>query len=341
REAHVGETSFYQGFIGDWDRLKPELLRRIQDEFPEADLIPVTSDEGISEWQVINLPVRLQVPEIPGGAARVAWRQVRGPLITMWAAGAAVLVVAGFGLWNLVSLMERRMQFAYGVTHELRTPLTTFRLYSDMLSAGLVPESARQEYLDTLNRESIRLASLVEDVLEYARLESNKVRLSVTETDGPSLLATIEETLVERCRKNGVRPQTENAVLNGEPIRTDVDLVHRIATVLVDNGVRHARGREDAVVLVRLRADHDHLLLDVIDSGPGIDRRDARTIFKPFRRGRNSETSAQGGIGLGLALARSWAQLLGGRLELVARRHEHYGGAHFRLIIPSHPRTAS
>lgn len=338
RECHADADFFYQAFIGDWDRLKPELLYQISDLFPEADLEPILDADAVdsksSKIEMTNLPVRLRVAGAPGGASGAAWREVRTTLLTIWVAAAAVLIVVGWGLRNLVALTERRMQFAYAVTHELRTPLTTFRLYSDMLSAGLVPEESKQEYLDTLNVESQRLTSLVEEVLEYARLENQKVRLNPRESDGAALLAVICETLHDRCEANGVQSRTENAVANGQRIFTDVELVHRIAGVLVNNACRHARGKKNATVLVRLADEEGMLHLDVIDSGAGVDRADARTIFKPFRRGHKAAAAAQGGIGLGLALARSWAGLLGGRLELAARHDAQYGGAHFRLTIP-------
>lgn len=343
RECHLGRRVFYQGFVGDWNLLRPELLNVVKNVFPEGtftelDLVPVLDDQELSPTargtQMSTLPVRLVVPDIPGGASAAAWREIRGTVITTWIAAAAVLVVAGVGLRNLVALTERRMQFAYAVTHELRTPLTTFRLYSDMLVAGLVPDGSQQEYLQTLDRESQRLSNLVEDVLEYARLENHRVKLSPQDTDGPSLLRGVRETLEKRCAENGIEALTENVVANGRPLRTDVELVQRIAGVLVNNACRHARGADRATVLVRLDGDDTKLYLDVIDSGPGIDRADARTIFKPFQRGSRADTAAHGGIGLGLALARSWASLLGGRLELAARHHPQYGGAHFRLTIP-------
>ncbi len=339
RECHADAAVFYQGFIGSWNRLKPELLAQITHLFPEADLQPVTGgtdpDPNTGDTQMINLPVRLSVADIPGGAFGAAWREIQGTLITSWLAAAAVLIVAGWGLRNLVALTERRMQFAYAVTHELRTPLTTFRLYSDMLSAGLVPEGSKQEYLDTLNRESIRLSSLVEDVLEYARLENHRIKLNTTDTDGASLLHLISETLDKRCSANGITAKTENNLANGQALHIDVDLVNRIASVLVNNACRHARGTKNATVLVRLCGDDGALHVDVIDSGPGVDRTDARTIFKPFRRGRGADAATQGGIGLGLALASSWATLLAGRLDLAARHHTQLGGAHFRLTIPT------
>lgn len=339
RECHWGEGVFFQGFVGDWDRLKPNLLAEISDRFPQAGLTPIYDYSEIPSETfsaaMTNLPVRLSVPDIRGGAAAVAWQSVRSTLITMWLAAVAVLAVSGWGLRNLVKLTERRMQFAYSVTHELRTPLTTFRLYSDMLSAGMVPEDSKQEYLDTLNRESLRLSKLVEGVLEYARLENQKVRLNTSETDPTSLLGVVAETLENRCAENNVRAQTENTMVNGDTIRTDIDVVNRIAGVLVNNACRHARGTERAQVLLRVGADDGKIHIDVIDSGPGIDRADARAIFKPFRRGRRAEETAQRGIGLGLALASSWAELLGGRLTLAARHDPKLGGAHFRLTIPA------
>lgn len=343
RQCTADTMVFYQGFVGDWGRLRATLLAQIQDVAfdGDIDLQPIsagTLTEPMFET-MINLPVRLSVPDIAGGAGAAAWRGVRGFLMATWASAAIVLLVAGWGLRNLVALTERRMQFAYAVTHELRTPLTTFRLYADMLSTGMVPEESKSQYLDTLNRESLRLSNLVEGVLEYSRLENHHVRLNPIDTDAPSLLATISETLNKHCDENTIEPRTENAIANGQRLRTDVDVLNRIAGVLVNNACRHARGSDHAAVLVRLGSDNGETHLDVIDTGPGIDRRDARTIFKPFRRGRKADASAQGGIGLGLALARSWATLLGGRLELVSNHHPSYGGAHFRLTFPSQVRT--
>jgi signal transduction histidine kinase len=339
RECHADAEILYQGLIGDWERLKPELLKPIEDLFPHADLEPVANDVDLgpdeSDIKLSEFPAVLRVPDIPGGTAAAAWRSIRGVLLISWAAALTVLAGAGWGVRSLVALTERRMQFAYAVTHELRTPLTTFRLYSDMLSAGLVPDASKQEYLDTLNRESQRLSSLVESVLEYARLENHKVKLHIAATDAASLLRVVGETVQKRCAPNAIEAETRNDVPNAHPIHTDVNLVNQIAAVLVDNACRHARGSRSPKVVVLLGGDNGRLQLDVVDSGPGIDLVDSRTIFKPFRRGRDADAKARGGIGLGLSLARNWATLLGGKLDLVARHDPQYGGAHFRLSIPT------
>jgi len=282
--------------------------------------------------------VRLVGPFVEEDGVTEARREVFVTLAMTWVITLGVLGVAGWGVANLVAQTNRRLQFAYAVTHELRTPLTTFRLYADMLAAGLVPNDKKQEYLDALNRESLRLSNLVQSVLEYARVENHKVRLNPVTTDAPALLERLTESLRMRCDEQGVRVEARNDVANGQALHTDVELINQIAAVLVDNAIRHARDSADPAVVVHLLGGNGRLHLDVVDSGPGIDRKDTRNIFKPFRRGGGAEAAAQRGIGLGLALAREWAHLLGGRLDLLARRDPSYGGAHFRLSIPANSR---
>src|SRR5690606_2621240 len=94
-------------------------------------------------------------------------------LVITWIAVLAAVVAGGLILRASMRLAERRGRFVSAVTHELRTPLTTFRRYSDMLAEGAIPdEGRRQEYLRTLQAESQRLGTIVENVLEYARLGS-------------------------------------------------------------------------------------------------------------------------------------------------------------------------
>lgn len=331
---------FYQGFVADWQRLKPELIDLVREDlYPLADLEPVLDEPDdalatdVTKMDVI--PARLIGPDVEDTGVALARASVAKVLIVAWPVALTVLGLAGLAASNLVALTNRRLQFAYAVTHELRTPLTTFRLYADMLAAGLVPAEAKQDYLDTLNREAVRLSGIVQGVLEYARLENQKVKLNLVETDATALLDRLDETLETSCRRDGVRTEARSDLTDDHCMRTDVELVTQIAGVLVDNAARHARTSPEPAVQVRLSSHNGALSVHVLDSGPGIDRRDARSIFKPFRRGKAAKTAAQRGIGLGLALARSWATLLGGRLELVSRRDPEYGGAHFCLTIPS------
>lgn len=340
RDAFGDDAHYYQGLLINWPKLKSRMLYEIRDLFPEADLVPVVAGERIEDRKGIlvspSLPARLVVPDATDEASyAAAWNDVRGTILATWAAALVILVGAGIGVHNLVALTNRRMQFAYAVTHELRTPLTTFRLYSDMLAAGLVPGESRQDYLDTLNTESQRLSTLVENVLEYARLENHRVRLNPVKTRIGALGELIGGALTERCHQTKVEPVIRNGVPEDQPILTDVDVVRQIMGVVINNACRHARESRHPKVVLDLGWSKGRMNLDVVDSGRGVDRRDARSLFKPFRRGRKAEASAMGGIGLGLALARDWAKLLGGKLELVSGTDDTLGGAHFRLSIPA------
>lgn len=343
RTGHENDRIVYQGFVADWDALKPELLAQVDDMFPDAQLVPaepLDSPEADFDYTRLNsLPVRLAGASVEETGVAEARRETLQTLAIGWVVALAAMSVVGWGVGNLVSQTNRRLQFAYAVTHELRTPLTTFRLYADMLAAGLVPEERRQEYLDSLNRESERLSGLVQGVLEYARVENHRVQANPVDADAASVLDAVTENLRHHCDKEGVRVDARNDVSNGMAVRADLDLVKQIAAVLVDNAVRHARGSKDPAVLIRLHDEHGRLCMDVVDTGPGVERADARKIFKPFRRGAGAEAAAQRGVGLGLALARNWATILGGRLELIERKDPTYGGAHFRLTIPARPRT--
>ncbi len=346
RACNADAEVFHQGFVADWRSLKRILLAVIECDVPLAgpiDLVAVPNDlpvdAQLSDMQMSQLPVMLSVPYSEASALSTAWKSARGVLIAGWITAFSVLFVAGWGVRNLVAQTERRMQFAYAVTHELRTPLTTFRLYSDMLSAGLVPEESKAAYLDTLNKEAIRLSDLVEGVLEYARLDSQRVKLNLVKSDSAGLLDAIKETLMSRCQESGIEPCIVNDVSNGRTIQTDKDIVNRIASVLINNSCRHAASSSKPTIMVHLTESAGGFNLDVVDTGPGIELRDVRSVFKPFRRGSDADRSARGGIGLGLALARNWALLLGGRLDLVAANHPDLGGAHFRLTIPDSPKA--
>ncbi|MCH8351492.1 MAG: SDR family oxidoreductase [Chloroflexi bacterium] len=323
RQGYIDDRVVYQGFVGDWSRLKRELLAQIEGDFPEAELVPYSDDAPPqpqdSRLTMYTVPALLRVSDLPPLPTGDAWRSVAGMLLITWGAAIAVLVVAGLGFRNLVALTERRMQFAYAVTHELRTPLTTFRLYADMLSAGLVPQDKQSEYLDTLNRESLRLSRLVEGVLEYARLENHKVRLNLVEMSSASLLESIDETLSKPCEENEIEIRMDNLLAADKRLHTDISVIRQIAGVLINNACRHTRGAANPVVCVQLSGENGNVHLDVVDSGPGIDRSEARTIFKPFRRGREADAHAQGGIGLGLAMVRALARA-GANLVIAGRR---------------------
>lgn len=330
RLVRVGNQEACQGLLLDWPRLQQLLAAEVEDLFPRAAFQPV-QEQDPSEGDMTALPVRLD-PRLEAVATPpLGWTPLRFGLSLAWAAALVALVAVGLGGWTLLELSARRIRFVSAVTHELRTPLTTLRLYLDMLAHGLVrDERQKTEYLHTLNAETERLHRLVSNVLDFSRLENQRPRLEKTAFSVPELLEQVRVAWEGRCAAAGKELVVESSIGNEPLLLTDLQLVQQILGNLIDNACKYSRGAADHRVWLRARLlDRNQLALEVEDSGPGIPLGEQRLIFRAFRRGRSSDVTA-GGVGLGLALARRWTQLLGGTLTVQSGQP----GACFRLSLP-------
>jgi signal transduction histidine kinase len=330
RLVKVCDTEVCQGILLDWERLQQVLAHEIADLFPGARLEPVLPGTAADpERTMSTLRVQLVSDAEPEPQPDPAWTPLRVGLALAWTASLVALVAVGLGGWSLLDLSERRIRFVSAVTHELRTPLTTLRLYLDMLTGGMVTDEAQKgEYLQTLNGEAERLNRLVGNVLDFSRLENQSPRLQKTPVTLATLLEGVKATWDGRCHDAGKELVVETVAPAEALVETDVGVVQQVVGNLIDNACKYSRGAADCRVWVRARGEGGRLVLEVEDRGPGVPAAERRSIFRPFRRGKGSDTV--GGVGLGLALARRWASLLGGRLTLGAGA----GGACFRLELP-------
>jgi signal transduction histidine kinase len=338
RLVHVEKREVCQGIVLDEARLEEVLAREVADLLPGARLIPVR-DEVLSqperERTMSALPFQLDpgpvaaLPEEPG------WTPLRVGLTVAWSAAVVALLAVALGGWSLLDLSERRIRFVSAVTHELRTPLTTLRLYLDMLLGGLVRDPGqRDEYLRTLFAEANRLHRLVANVLDFSRLENQRPRPTRARTRVAGLLAAVSQAWQARCQETGKELVCENFLPDEAELWTDGEMVQQVLGNLVDNACKYSRGAEDPRLWLRARAEGRRIVFEVEDRGPGVPARERRAIFRAFRRGRSADVTA-GGVGLGLALARRWLRVLGGRLTL--RTGAAASGACFRVELPAAP----
>jgi signal transduction histidine kinase len=333
RIVRVNSREICQGIVLDWQRLQSLLAYELRDLFPDAQLLPIREEFPVNpELAMVALPFQLDPGPAADGAGESGWTPLRVGLTLAWVAALAALVAVGLGGRSLVDLSQRRIRFVSAVTHELRTPLTTLRLYLDMLTGGMVTDEGKKaEYLHTLNAETDRLNRLVANVLDFSRLENQRPQLHLSEVRVTALLESVSATWQGRCQDAGKDLVLENAVDAGTVIETDVELVQQIIANLIDNACKYSRDADDNRILLRTQQDGQQLSVFVEDRGPGVARRDRRSLFHPFRRGEHADVTA-GGVGLGLALAGRWATLLGGVLTLEDARKA--GGATFRLQLP-------
>ena len=303
----------------DGQAIRGGLLASVADLVPGARLMAVEPGAPVDDpRRLATVPLRLD----PGSVAATPgspWTALR---MALWAAWGGLLVAAGalaVTLHGVLALSERRAEFVSAVTHELRTPLTTFRLYSEMLADGMVPdEEQRKLYLTTLCAESSRLGHLVENVLAYARLERGGSQYRRETLTLEALVQRVSPRLKERAELAGMRFVVEVAAsLATQMVTVDPGVVEQILFNLVDNAAKYGLG-ESSPGCLRLEAlpeSGKFVGLRVRDEGRGISPDVVGRLFEPFHRSAEKAAGSAPGVGLGLALSRKLSRSLGGDLR--------------------------
>jgi signal transduction histidine kinase len=332
RTVTVGDERYVQGAWIDWPVLQQRLIGAVGDLLPNATLAPAEHPAGRpTESMLATIPVRLEPGAIAPTHAGLFGSPARFTLmVTALAVGAAIVAI-GFVLRASVVNAERRGQFVTAVTHELRTPLTTFRLYSQMLADGMVGDEAkRTRYLGTLKSESERLAKIVENVLDYARLGGSPTKAIGGTVDADALFAQVVPTLEARADAGGFELVADISPI-GATVRASPETVERILSNLVDNALKYAGAADDKRLHLSARPAGGGVEVTFRDHGPGIPAGDRSRVFGAFQRARRDADGPNPGLGLGLALSRGMARQMGGDLRLVDHPEP---GAAFVLTLP-------
>ena len=300
----------------DWPVLRNDLTARIADLLPAARLEPFTRGEAAPGRLLSALPVTI-VPGTPPAPAS-GRSPVTVALSFAWVAAAAALLAIAALLAASITLAERRSAFVSAVTHELRTPLTTLKLYTEMLSAGMVSDDGqRVHYLETLRLEADRLGHLVENVLAYSRLEGRRGKAELSELSLAGFFERSLDRLSELAARSGLRLELSDPDgLSALTVQADPPALERVLVNLVDNAGKYAGGAADPVLRIELARDDGRLLIRLRDSGPGISPAVRRRLFRPFSKSAADAAVTAPGVGLGLALSRRLLRNMNGDLVL-------------------------
>lgn len=315
RRVQVGSQIRVQGCWLDWDGLQQRLKDEVSDLVPNVELKPITNAEPVKLSRLLaSLPVQLSVP-MPN-VLPAPYSPIRVSLLLAWVCLSLVAIAAAVTLQSVVTLSERRASFVSAVTHELRTPLTTFRMYAEMLAGGMVPDGAqRQHYLETLRVEADRLAHLVDNVLQYARLERTNPSRRRQEVAVQELFDRWESRLADRARQAEMQLVVNTDSCAQQTLVTDPQAVEQILFNLVDNACKYASHAAKKEIQITVTRDARRLLICVRDFGPGISTIGRRKLFRPFSKSVHDAAHSAPGVGLGLALCERLARDLGGRLR--------------------------
>ncbi len=256
-----------------------------------------------------------------------------GIIATVMAAVALALVSLWHNVRAQVRLAAKKDDFISAVSHELRTPLTSIRMYSEMLEKNWVKSQDKLgEYYRNMRQESERLSRLVENVLDFARLQKGRRRYTFQLGHLNDCVAEVVEMMRPYAQQHGFGIRTEFGPMSQTSF--DKDAVTQIVVNLIDNAVKYAACATDKIIIVRTREAQGHTIIEVEDHGPGIPHRQRKKVFEEFYRleGKVSEQSrpATTGTGLGLTLVKRFAEAHGGYVEIDSAEP---AGAIFRVAL--------
>ena len=249
---------------------------------------------------------------------------------------AALVALAGVAIVVVASVKERRLaalksDFVANVSHELKTPLSLVRMFGEILLADRVPsDEKRRQYLQIIVSESERLTALIENVLDFAKVERGKAAYEFARGDVGEIVARAVDAYRYRAEREDVEVffQAAEGLL---PARIDARAIELAVINLLDNAFKYAKdgGRVD----VQVQDIGRFVTVRVADRGPGIESDEQRRIFERFVRGRRAGVKQVRGSGIGLALVKHIAESHGGTVRVISPIAEGRGSA-FVITIP-------
>jgi two-component system phosphate regulon sensor histidine kinase PhoR len=248
--------------------------------------------------------------------------------------GAMTVILAGLAALGWAIRRERRLnelksEFISNVSHELKTPLSIISMFGEMLAEGRTKSAEQEkEYSEIIWRESVRLGRLIDNVLDFAKIERGMGVYEFGETDLGEVVGRAIE-LSQRRVQAAQMQLSEDIDPDLPPVQLDGNAFTLAITNLIDNAVKYAA--DGKKIEVSLKREDDHLVLSVRDWGPGIESEEHERIFERFYRAKDVRLKPIRGSGIGLALVQHIARAHGGDATVVSETGK---GSTFRISVP-------
>jgi signal transduction histidine kinase len=255
----------------------------------------------------------------------------------LWLAGVGlmlILVLAGaYALYRGVSrelrVAQLQSDFVSAVSHEFRSPLTSLSGISELLANGrLADESRKNQAYTYLQRETGRLKHLVEDLLDFGRMESGRKQYQVEPHDVFGVVRAVVADFREEALAGGFEVEL-NLDPDAPSVKADEGELRRALRNLLENAVKYSP--ECRTVWVEGRVNHRQVAISVRDRGMGIEPREQREVFQKFVRGAAAKKAGIKGTGIGLSMVRQIVDACGGEIRLESVAGE---GSTFTILFP-------
>ena len=293
-----------------WDGGTPEVERNLEGAFPG-----------------LTLAIKLRGTTL----AAIGERFARISFLTL--AALSLVLAGGIALTyrnvtKEMALARLKSDFVSNVSHELRTPLSLIRLYAETLEMGrLTSPEKYQEYYRIIRKESERLTSLINNILDFSRIEAGRKEYDFRETDMCELVHATLDSYRYQIEQNGF--QFEEKIDEVPPLRVDREAMARSLLNLVNNALKYSQDRK--FIGVNLYRDNGSVKLEVVDQGIGIPHQEQQKIFEKFYRVGDPLVHNTKGSGLGLSLVRHIVQAHGGDVSVDSAPGQ---GSKFTIALP-------
>jgi signal transduction histidine kinase len=228
-----------------------------------------------------------------------------------------------------MALARLKSDFVSNVSHELRTPLALIRLYAETLELGrITTKEKKQEYYRIIRKESERLSALINNILDFSRIEAGRKEYEFRETDIAELVHNTLDSYRYQIEQQGFA--FEESIDSSLPkVYVDREAIARALVNLVNNALKYSA--DEKFLAVKLYGTNGALKLEVADHGIGITRREQSKIFEKFYRTGDPLVHNTKGSGLGLSLVRHITQAHGGQIAVESTPGK---GSKFTLSLP-------
>jgi signal transduction histidine kinase len=335
--AYVREHVVPDYFAQDFPNPDRTLVVRVTDEDGSVVFETAPSPDGKFE---VERP--LGSPSLRGLKLALRYRDLSIEQdVRRWEMGTLALIgfidlMLGAGLFLVYSNVRReahlarlKSDFVANVSHELKTPLALIRLFAETLELRRVPsEEKAVQYYRVINKESQRLTQLINNILDFSRIEAGRKEYRFAPTNVGRIVSEVLEAYRFQIEQQGFELAVEVEPDLPE-VEADSEALGQALLNLVNNAIKYSR--EVKSLTLAVRRDGDRVLISVADRGIGVPKGEQKKIFEKFYRGEQSLVHETKGSGLGLSLVEHIMDAHGGAVEIESAPGK---GSTFTLVLP-------